>query len=169
MSTQASLAPVRAGVRPLSDLPPAAVEEISTSLRALLADVYTLHLKVKGFHWHIYGPHFRTYHELLDDHASALFAMTDVIAERARKLGGNTLRSIADVARYSRIRDQEKSGLSAEEMLAELLDDNRELAAHLRVTHEIASGHGDFATTSLTENWIDETEQRAWFLHATLQ
>jgi starvation-inducible DNA-binding protein len=146
------------------DLGADAVEKISTSLRHLLADVFALYLKTKNFHWHMSGPHFRDYHLLLDDHGDQLFAMTDVIAERARKIGGTTLHSISDISRHQRLKDNNKDGVGPIEMLAELLADNRALTRSLRQAHDLCDEHRDVATTSLIEVWIDETERRTWFL-----
>jgi starvation-inducible DNA-binding protein len=130
----------------------------------LLADVFALYLKTKNFHWHMTGKHFRDYHLLLDEHGDQLFAMTDDVAERARKIGGTTLRSIGDITRHQRLKDNDATSVSPTEMLAELMSDNRHLAASMRKTHEVCDEHGDVATASLLENWIDETERRAWFL-----
>ena len=141
----------------------AGVAAISDELRILLADVFALSLKTKSFHWHMRGPQFRDYHLLLDEQATQIFAMTDVIAERARKLGGTTLRSIGDIARYQRIEDDEVS-VAPTAMLERLLSDNRSLSQSLRSAHELCARENDFATTSLVENWIDETERRSWFL-----
>jgi starvation-inducible DNA-binding protein len=151
--------------RLLSDPSPAGVGELSEALKNLLADVFALYVKTKNFHWHMKGAHFRDYHLLLDEHGDQLFAMTDVIAERARKLGGESLRSIRDIARHQRLQDNDEPSLSAKVMLAELLADNREFTAYLRATHEICDRQNDVATASLIENWIDETERRSWFLH----
>jgi starvation-inducible DNA-binding protein len=129
-----------------------------------LADVFALYLKTKNFHWHMTGKHFRDYHLLLDEHGDQIYAMTDDIAERARKLGGTTLRSIGDIARHQRLKDNNDKSVSPEDMLGELCSDNRQLAAFMRETHEVCDKHGDVATASLLENWIDETERRAWFL-----
>jgi starvation-inducible DNA-binding protein len=148
----------------LSDLSSKSVEEISVSLRELLADVFALYVKTKNFHWHMTGPHFRDYHLLLDDHGDQIFSMTDVVAERIRKLGGVALRSIGDIARHQRLQDSDDPSLTAEEMLAQLLADNQELTRYLRGTHEVCDQHNDVATASLIENWIDETERRSWFL-----
>jgi starvation-inducible DNA-binding protein len=142
----------------------AAVDEISAALKPLLADVFALYLKTKNFHWHMTGKHFRDYHLLLDEHGDQIFAMTDDVAERARKLGGTTLRSIGDIARHQTLRDSDAESVRPEDMLAELLSDNKQLAAEMREVHEICDNHGDVATASLLENWIDETERRAWFL-----
>lgn len=140
------------------------VEEICSAMRPLLADVFTLYLKTKNFHWHMTGPHFRDYHLLLDEQADQVFAMADPIAERARKLGGTTLHSISEVTRYQRLEDNNEESVSPAGMLSELHSDNKRLAGSLRATHELCDKHGDVATTSLIEVWIDETERRAWFL-----
>ena len=141
-----------------------AVIEISTALRQLLADVFSLYLKTKNFHWHITGRHFRDYHLLLDEHGGQIFAMSDDIAERARKIGGTTLRSIGDIGRNQRLKDNDDETVPPRKMLMELRDDNLQLTQFLRATHEICAGHNDVATTSLMETWIDETERRSWFL-----
>jgi starvation-inducible DNA-binding protein len=147
-----------------TDLSRAGVTEISRALRELLADVFALYFKTKNFHWHMSGVHFRDYHLLLDEHAGQIFAMTDDIAERARKLGGNTLRSISDVSRHQRIADNNEDFVAAKEMLAELCADNQQLTRSLRSVHEVCDEHKDVATASLIEVWIDETERRTWFL-----
>jgi len=147
-----------------TDLSHAAVKDISGAMNAILADVFALYVKTKNFHWHMSGPHFRDYHLLLDEQADQLFAMTDPIAERVRKLGGITLRSIGHIARTQRVLDNDTEYVEPLDMLAELADDNRTLAAHLRETHNVCDEHRDFATASLIEVWIDETERRAWFL-----
>ena len=144
-----------------------AVSEISEELARTLADVFALYLKTKNFHWHLTGPHFRDYHLLLDEHADQIFAMTDEIAERARKLGGTTLRSISDISARQRLKDNNTASLTPGEMLSELREDNRELTRFLRGAHGICDKHGDVATASLIETWIDETERRAWFLSET--
>ena len=141
-----------------------AVQEISNLLRQLLADVFVLYVKTKNFHWHMSGRHFRDYHLLLDEHADQVFAMTDDIAERARKIGGNTIRSISDIARNQRLQDNNEEFVTPREMLAELCADNKKLTEHLRSTHEECEYQGDVATASLIENWIDESERRTWFL-----
>jgi starvation-inducible DNA-binding protein len=151
--------------RALSDLSEKGVKEMSASLRELLADIFALYVKTKNFHWHMTGPNFRDYHLLLDDQGEQIFAMTDVVAERIRKLGGAALRSIGDIARNQRLRDSDVLSLTPEAMLTELLADNQELIKYLRATHEVCDGHDDVATASLIENWIDETERRAWFLY----
>jgi starvation-inducible DNA-binding protein len=147
-----------------TDLSGAAVEEISSNLRRLLADVFALYVKTKNFHWHMTGRHFRDYHLLLDEQSTQIFAMTDTIAERARKICATTIRSISDVARNQRLKDNNKEGVSAQEMIAELCDDNQQLTRSLRAAHEVCDRHNDVATASLIEVWIDESEQRTWFL-----
>jgi starvation-inducible DNA-binding protein len=147
-----------------SDIRPDAVKDISGALNALLADVFALYLKTKNFHWHLSGPHFRDYHLLLDEQADQLFAMTDPIAERVRKIGGTTVRSIGHIARMQRVLDNDAKYVEPLDMLAELRDDNKELAARLREAHGVCDDHRDIATASLLEVWIDETERRTWFL-----
>jgi len=159
----------RDGSQTISDLSGDAVEEISSNLRRLLADVFALYVKTKNFHWHMSGRHFRDYHLLLDEHASQLFAMTDEVAERARKIGGTTRRSIGDIAKNQRLKDNNKETVSPQEMLTELSVDNQQLTRSLRATHEICDRHNDVATASLLENWIDETEQRTWFLYEIVE
>jgi starvation-inducible DNA-binding protein len=146
------------------DLSSAARVEVSSVLRKLLADVFALYLKTKSFHWHMTGPHFRDYHLLLDEQAEQVFAMTDVIAERARKIGGTTLRSVGDISRHQRLQDNDQEFLTPQDMLAELRADNHQLARFLRSAHKACDEHNDVATASLIENWIDETERRTWFL-----
>jgi starvation-inducible DNA-binding protein len=141
-----------------------AVEEISNELRKLLADSFALYLKTKNFHWHMTGKNFRDYHLLLDEHGDQIFAMTDPIAERARKLGGITIHSIGEIATYQRLKDNNERHVSPKAMLSELFADNRQLIAFFRAAHEVCEQHNDVATTSLIEVWIDETERRAWFL-----
>jgi starvation-inducible DNA-binding protein len=145
----------------------AAVADISEALRQLLADAFCLYLKTKNFHWHMTGSHFRDYHLLLDEQADQVFAMTDVVAERARKIGGHTLRSIGDISRRQRLRDNDESALTPPKMLSELRDDNSLLTGYMRETHEICAKYNDVATTSLIEVWIDEAEKRTWFLAET--
>lgn len=147
-----------------TDLSPEAVLGISTALRQLLADVFGLYLKTKNFHWHMSGSHFRDYHLLLDEQAEQIFAMTDVIAERARKIGATTLRSIGDISRHQSLKDNDEEFVAPRDMLVELYGDNQGLTRQLRSTHELCEFHGDVATTSLIEIWIDETERRQWFL-----
>jgi starvation-inducible DNA-binding protein len=148
----------------LTDLSGDAVVQISDSLRKLLANVFALYVKTKNFHWHMSGKHFRDYHLLLDEHATRIFAMTDEIAERARKIGGRTLRSISDISRHQSLKDNNEEFVAPEDMLVELRADNQHLTRELRSTHELCEKHDDVATASLIENWIDETERRAWFL-----
>ena len=145
------------------------VEEISSALRQLLADVFALYVKTKNFHWHMSGPHFRDYHLLLDEHGEQIFAMTDDVAERARKIGGTTLHSVSDISRHQRLKDNNAEFVSPKEMLGELCADNEQLTRFLRSTHEICDRHNDVATASLIENWIDETERRTWFLFEILR
>jgi starvation-inducible DNA-binding protein len=163
-SAAVSKALTRARSEPTADLSREGVVEISKELRHLLADVFALYVKTKNFHWHMSGVHFRDYHLLLDEHAEQIFAMADDVAERARKIGGNTLRSIGDIARHQRLRDSDKESLNPQDMLIELRTDNRELTRFLRLAHEICEEHNDVATASLIENWIDQTERRCWFL-----
>jgi starvation-inducible DNA-binding protein len=141
-----------------------AVRDLSGALTALLADMFSLYLKTKNFHWHMSGPHFRDYHLMLDEHGVEIFATTDAIAERVRKLGGTTLRSIGHIQRLQRIPDNDADFVTPDDMLAELCSDNQALAASLRSTHELCDEHGDVATASLLETWIDEAERRTWFL-----
>ena len=148
----------------VTDLSRTAVVEISDVLRQLLADVFALYLKTKNFHWHMSGPHFRDYHLLLDEQGEQLFAMTDPIAERIRKLGGTTLRSVGDIVRLKRVSDNDATYVEPEDMLAELLEDSKTLAARLRQAHSVCEEYEDIATASLIEVWIDETERRTWFL-----
>ena len=147
-----------------TDLSAEATRDVGGSLNVLLADVFALYLKTKNFHWHVSGPHFRDYHLLLDEQADQLFAITDPIAERIRKLGGRTLRSIGHIARTQRVVDNDADYVQPLDMLAELRDDNKTLAASLREAHNVCDEHRDIATASLIEVWIDETERRIWFL-----
>jgi starvation-inducible DNA-binding protein len=147
-----------------NDLTPDAVRDISVALNILLADVFALYMKTKNFHWHMSGPHFRDYHLLLDEQGDQIFGITDQIAERVRKLGGTTLRSIGQVSRLQRILDNDAEFVTPLDMLAELRDDNRQLTARLREVHSLCDEHGDVATASLIEVWIDDAERRAWFL-----
>ncbi len=146
-----------------TDLKPEATRDISAALGGLLADVFALYLKTKNFHWHMSGRHFRDYHLLLDEHGDQIFAMTDPIAERARKIGGTTLHSIGDIARRQRIRDNDAEYVDPQDMLAELRDDNRTLVSIMREVHDVCDKYGDVATASLLETWIDESERRTWF------
>ena len=147
-----------------TDLKSNATRDISAALNTLLADMLALYLKTKNFHWHVSGPHFRDYHLLLDEQADQIFATTDPIAERVRKIGGTTLRSTGHVARLQRIADNDADYVTPLDMLAELRDDNKQLAANMRETHDLCDEHGDVATASLLEVWIDEAERRVWFL-----
>jgi len=149
-----------------SSLTTEAVNEISEALRRLLADIFCLYLKTKSFHWHMSGRHFRDYHLLFDEQAEQVFAMTDDMAERARKIGGTTLRSIGEIARRQRLHDSDQENLAARSMVSELRDDNARLTGFLRETHEVCATHNDVASTSLIETWIDQTERRTWFLSA---
>ena len=147
-----------------TDLSRAAVKDISGAMNAILADVFALYVKTKNFHWHMSGPHFRDYHLLLDEHADQLFAMTDPIAERVRKIGGITLHSIGQISRTQRVLDNDAEYVEPLDVLAELAEDNKNLAARLREAHNVCDEHRDVATASLIEVWIDETERRSWFL-----
>jgi starvation-inducible DNA-binding protein len=147
-----------------SDLSAAATRDIAGAMNAILADVFALYLKTKNFHWHISGPHFRDYHLLLDEQAEQLFAMTDPIAERVRKLGQPTLKSIGQISLTQRVLDNEADYVEPRDILAELAEDNKMLTARLREAHDLCGEHRDVATTSLIEVWIDESERRTWFL-----
>lgn len=147
-----------------TDLGEKAAKDIAGGMNAILADVFALYLKTKNFHWHMSGPHFRDYHLLLDEQADQLYAMTDPIAERIRKTGGSTLRSIGHIARLQRVKDNDAEYVDPLDMLAELREDNMTLAARLREVHDVVDEVRDIATASLIENWIDETERRTWFL-----
>lgn len=150
-----------------SDLGSETVKNITGALNALLADVFALYLKTKSFHWHVSGPHFRDYHLLLDEQAGQIFAMTDDLAERVRKLGGVTIRSIGHIGRLQRLSDNDAEYVDPLDMLAELREDNRALLAAMREAHDLTDEENDVATTSLLENWIDQTERRIWFLFET--
>ncbi len=147
-----------------TDLGAKASKDIAGGMNAILADVFALYFKTKNFHWHMSGPHFRDYHLLLDEQADQIYAMGDPIAERIRKTGGSTLRSIGHISRLQRIKDNDAEYVDPLDMLAELREDNMTLAARLREVHEVVDEHHDIATASLIENWIDETERRTWFL-----
>ena len=147
-----------------TDLSREGVAEISTALRQLLADTFALYLKTKNFHWHMTGQHFRDYHLLLDEQAEQIFAMTDDIAERARKIGGTTLHSISDISRHQRLKDNDDESVAPKEMLAELSADNQALTRYFRSAHETCEKYNDVATASMIEVWIDQTERRTWFL-----
>ena len=153
--------------RPLitpTDLERTGVKDIAAAMNGILADVFALYLKTKNFHWHMSGPHFRDYHLLLDEQGEQLFAMTDAIAERVRKLGAITIKSIGDITRKQRVLDNDADYVEPEDMLEELLEDNKTLTARLREAHGVCEEHNDVATASLIEVWIDETERRTWFL-----
>jgi starvation-inducible DNA-binding protein len=156
--------PAKSAIQTPTDLSHKGVEEISSALRQLLADVFALYVKTKNFHWHLSGRHFRDYHLLLDEHAEQIFAMTDDVAERTRKIGGITLHSISDISQHQRLKDNNAEFVAPNDMLVELCADNQQLTRSLRSTHEICDRHNDVATASLIENWIDETERRTWFL-----
>ena len=147
-----------------TDLGTQAKRDLTGALNVLLADLFALYLKTKNFHWHVSGPHFRDYHLLLDEQADQLFAITDTVAERVRKLGGGTMRSIGQIAKLQRVLDNDAEYVSPLDMLAELRDDNQRLAAHLRETHSLCDERGDVASASLLEVWIDEAEKRVWYL-----
>ena len=147
-----------------TDLDDGAVRDISGAMNALLADVFALYLKTKNFHWHMSGPHFRDYHLLLDEQSDEIYAMSDPIAERVRKLGGATLKSIGQISRLQRISDNDAEYVEPQDMLAELREDNKAMAARLREAHNVCDEHRDLATASLIEEWIDQTEKRTWFL-----
>src|SRR5579871_5905998 len=152
-----------------TDLSGDAVREISAAINGVLADSFALYLKTKNFHWHISGPHFRDYHLLLDEQGEQIFATTDPLAERVRKIGGTTLRSIGQIAKLQRIQDNDAEYVSPADMLAELHDDNKKLVAHMREAHEVCDENDDCASTSLLEVWIDEAERRTWFLFEAAQ
>ena len=147
-----------------SDLGAEATKDLAGALNALLADLFALYVKTKNFHWHVSGPHFRDYHLLLDEQADQIFAITDPVAERVRKLGGTTLHSIGHIARLQRVKDNDADFVSPQDMLAELRDDNLRLISQMRETHSVCDERRDVATASLLEVWIDEAERRAWFL-----
>jgi starvation-inducible DNA-binding protein len=147
-----------------TDLKAAATKDIAAAMNGVLADVFALYLKTKNFHWHMSGPHFRDYHVMLDEQSDQIYAMTDPIAERIRKVGGTTLRSIGHIARMQRISDNDADYVEPSDMLAELREDNKTLAERLREAHNVCDEHHDIATASLIEVWIDETERRTWFL-----
>lgn len=147
-----------------SDLGADAARDIGAAMNEILADVYALYIKTKNFHWHMSGPHFRDYHLLLDEQSDQVFAMTDVIAERIRKIGGQTLKSVGQIAKTTRVKDNDADYVEPSDMIAELCEDNKALASNLREAHDVCDEHRDIATASLIENWIDETERRTWFL-----
>jgi len=164
MSTEYAKALRMAPLQTPTDLKPEAVRDLAGALNILLADMFALYLKTKNFHWHVSGPHFRDYHLLLDDQAQQIFSTTDAIAERVRKVGGMTLRSIGQISRLQRIRDNEADFVTPLDMLAELREDTKLLTATMRETHGLCDEHEDVATASLLETWIDEAELRIWFL-----
>jgi starvation-inducible DNA-binding protein len=147
-----------------TDLAPAATKDVTGAMNAILADVFALYLKTKNFHWHVSGPHFRDYHLMLDEQAAQLFAMTDPAAERVRKIGGTTITSTGHISRLQRVSDNDAAYVEPADMLAELCEDNKGLAARLREAHDLCGEHRDVASASLIEVWIDETERRTWFL-----
>jgi starvation-inducible DNA-binding protein len=153
-----------AALQSRTDLTSDAVDAVTDALNPLLADAFALYLKTKNFHWHVSGPHFRDYHLLLDEQGDQIFAMTDELAERVRKIGGVTVKSIGQVARLQRIKDNDEEFVAAVDMLRELMEDNKAFTANMRQAHEVAAQNNDVATTSLLETFIDETERRAWFL-----
>jgi starvation-inducible DNA-binding protein len=167
MNTQQAKALRTAPLETPTDLKPNSVRDIAGALNLLLADMFGLYVKTKNFHWHISGPHFRDYHLLLDEQADQIFATTDIIAERVRKIGGMTVRSIGHIGRLQRIKDNDADFVTPLDMLAELRDDNKGLTARLRETHDLCGEHRDVATASLLENFIDEAERRTWFLFET--
>ena len=150
-----------------SDMDSESVKNLTGALNTLLADVFSLYLKTKNFHWHMSGPHFRDYHLLLDDHGDQLFLMTDDIAERVRKIGGTTVRSIGHIARLQRIPDNDADYVTPADMLSELHEDEKALTLSMRAVHTLCDDAGDVATASLLENWIDQSQRRSWFLFET--
>jgi starvation-inducible DNA-binding protein len=154
----------RAPLETPTDLSAEATRDIAGAMNAILADVFALYLKTKNFHWHLSGPHFRDYHLMFDEQAEQIFAMTDPVAERIRKIGGSTLKSIGHISRLQRVLDNDAEYVEPEDMLAELCEDNKALAARLRESHNVCDEYRDLATASLIETWIDETERRSWFL-----
>jgi len=164
MTTKDAVARRKAPLKTPTGLSASATQDISGSLNILLADVYALYMKTKNFHWHVSGPHFRDYHLLLDEQADQLYDTTDPIAERVRKLGGNTIRSVGQIKKLQRVLDNDADYVTPLDMLAELREDNKQLARNMRNLHEVCDEHNDVATASLIENWIDEAEQRTWFL-----
>jgi starvation-inducible DNA-binding protein len=164
MSTKDAKSRRSAALQTPSNLTSNATKDISAALTTLLADAFALYVKTKNFHWHVSGPHFRDYHLMLDEQAEQVFATTDVLAERARKIGGTTLRSIGHIARLQRLQDNDAEFVSPQDMLAELRDDNKQLAAAMQEVHDLCDEHGDVATASFLETFIDEAERRTWFL-----
>ncbi len=164
MSTESAKSRRKAPLQTPTDLPANAIHEVGASLNVLLADMFALYLKTKNFHWHMSGPNFRDYHLLFDEQAEQIFATTDDLAERVRKIGGTTLRSIGHIARLQRVEDNDADFVTPLDMLAELREDNKQLVANMRETHDLCGEKGDVASASLLENWIDEAERRVWFL-----
>jgi starvation-inducible DNA-binding protein len=164
MNSKTSTARRTAALDTPTDLSSNSVRDIAGAMNAVLADTFALYMKTKNFHWHMSGPHFRDYHLLLDEHAAQIFAITDDVAERVRKIGGTTLRSIGHIARLQRIPDNDAEFVTPQDMLAELRDDNKQLIAKLREVHDLCDEHNDVATASMIEVWIDEAERRVWFL-----
>ena len=165
MNAKESKARPKAPLETRNTLGDNAARDVSAALTALLADMFALYIKTKNFHWHVSGPHFRDYHLMLDEHGDQIFAVTDAIAERVRKIGGTTLRSIGQISRQQRIADNDADYVTPLDMLAELRQDNLQLTASMRETHGLCDEHGDVATASLLEIWIDEAERRTWFLY----
>ncbi|HEX7874704.1 MAG TPA: DNA starvation/stationary phase protection protein [Sphingobium sp.] len=147
-----------------TDLPSNAVSSVAQALNGILADLYALYFKTKNFHWHVSGPHFRDYHLMFDEQATELFATTDLVAERVRKTGNTTLRSIGDVSRHQSLKDNDSDFVTPADMLAELRDDNLKLIESLRAAKVLAGEAGDNATDGIIDDWTDQAEQRAWFL-----
>ena len=164
MATKTKNSRVDAALRTPTDLKADAVQKITEALNQLLADVFALYVKTKNFHWHMSGPHFRDYHLLLDEHGEQIFAVTDPLAERVRKIGGVTLHSIGEISRLQSVKDNDADFVSPRDMLLELHEDNKQFAANLRKAHSLCDDNDDIGTASLIEDWIDETERRAWFL-----
>jgi starvation-inducible DNA-binding protein len=165
MSPQDAKALRQAPLATPTDLKPNAVKDLAGALNILVADMFGLYLKTKNFHWHVSGPHFRDYHLMLDEQADQIFATTDAIAERVRKIGATTLRSIGHIARLQHVEDNDADFVTPLDMLAELRDDSKQLTTYMREVHDLCDEHGDVATASLLEVWIDEAERRTWFLY----
>lgn len=164
MTTKDAKERSKAALQTPTDLSSNATKDISAALTTMLADAFALYVKTKNFHWHVSGPHFRDYHLMLDEQAGQIFATTDAIAERVRKIGGTTIRSIGHIARLQRVEDNDADFVTPQDMLAELREDNKDLTARMRETHDLCDEHGDVASASLIEVWIDEAERRTWFL-----
>jgi starvation-inducible DNA-binding protein len=166
-STQELIDRQRAPIATPSDIQPQCVRDISAGVNALLADVFTLYMKTKNFHWHMSGPHFRDYHLMLDEHGDQLFAMTDDIAERVRKIGGTTVRSVGEISRLQRLKDNDAEYVTPQDMLSELRQDDKALVLSMLAVHTVCDEANDVATASLLENWIDQAQRRIWFLFET--